>query len=185
MTLTQLIAQYGYAAILVGAFLEGETVLLLAGFAAHQGYFSFPLVVVFALSGATLGDQLYFFIGRRYGDRLLRRFPNLTPSAQRVNRLLLRYHASVIVGVRFMYGLRVVGPIAIGMSELPAWRFVLFNLLGAAIWAPLIAGAGFMFGQTLQWLFADIKHYEEVALLVIVVIGIAINLLRKLLHMGR
>ncbi|MGH8353172.1 MAG: DedA family protein [Pseudomonas sp.] len=180
MTLTQLVADYGYLAVFVGAVLEGETILVLAGFAAHQGYLSFPLVVAIALCGGALGDQVCFFIGRRYGGALLSRFPQLNPGAQRVNRLLLRYHAGVIVGVRFMYGLRIVGPIAIGMSEVPAWRFILFNLIGAAIWAPLIAGAGYLFGQTLQWLFADIKRYEEAALLLIISVALVFGLLRRL-----
>ncbi|MCW3482008.1 DedA family protein [Neisseriaceae bacterium JH1-16] len=180
MTLTQLVAEYGYLAVFVGAILEGETILILAGFAAHQGYLSFPLVVAIAMCGGTLGDQTFFFLGRRFGTALLRRFPQWQPGAQRVNRWLLNYHAGVIVGVRFMYGLRVVGPITIGMSEVPAWRFVLFNLIGAAIWAPLIAGAGFIFGQTLQWLFADIKRYEEAALLLIVGVALVLGLLRRL-----
>lgn len=178
--LTQLVAEYGYLAVFAGAVLEGETILILAGFAAHQGYLSFPLVTTIALFGGTLGDQIFFMLGRRYGVTLLRRFPQWNPGAQRVNLLLLRYHAGVIIGVRFMYGLRIVGPIAIGMSEVPAWRFILFNVIGAAIWAPLIAGVGYLFGQTLQWLFADIKHYEEVALLVVIGGALMLSLFHRL-----
>ncbi|MCX5884278.1 MAG: hypothetical protein NTU74_21540 [Deltaproteobacteria bacterium] len=75
--------------------------------------------------------------------------------------MIQRYHASLIVGVRFMYGLRIADPISIGMSDVEAWRFVLFNLLGAAVWAMLITGAGFLFGQPLQWMFTNIKQYEK------------------------
>jgi len=184
MTLTQLVAEYGYWAVFAGALLEGETVLILAGFAAHQGYLSFPLVAAIALCGGTLGDQVFFFLGRRYGMDLLRRFPQWNPGAQRVDRLLLRYHAGVIIGARFMYGLRIAGAIAIGMSDVPAWRFILFNVIGAAIWAPLIAGVGYLFGQTLQWLFVDIKHYEEVALLLVIGTALLIHLLRRLRRHG-
>ena len=167
MTLTELVAQYGYLAVFAGAFLEGETVLILAGFAAHQGYLSFFWVVALAMCAGTLGDQTSFFLGRRYGGPLLRRFPKLQPAVARVDRLMQRYHAWLIVGVRFMYGLRVAGPLVIGMSGFPAVRFVAFNLLGAAIWAPLIVGAGFLFGDTLELLFDDIQHAEKLALLAI------------------
>ena len=180
MNVSDLVAQYGYLAVAAGAFLEGETVLVLAGFAAHQGYLSFFWVVALALCAGALGDQTCFFLGRRYGGALLRRFPQLSPGVQRVDRLLQRYHAWLIVGVRFMYGLRLVGPIAIGISGFPAWRFVLFNLLGAAIWAPLIAGAGFLFGSTLELLFDDIKHFEELALLAIVAIAAVVGLWHRL-----
>ncbi|GAB2882130.1 DedA family protein [Microvirgula curvata] len=172
MMLAGLIAQYGYLAVFAGTLLEGETVLILAGFAAHQGYLSWPLVVVTAICGGTLGDQACFFAGRHYGGSLFRRFPGWRPRVEQVNRLLLRYHGGVIVAVRFLYGLRLVGPVAIGMSEVPAWRFVLFNLIGAAIWAPLVAGVGFLFGRSLQWLFADIQRYEVAALVLLVALSL-------------
>lgn len=53
-----------------------------------------------------------------------------------------------------------------------AWRFVLFNLIGAAIWAPLVAGAGFLSGRSLQWLFADIQRYEVAALVLLVALSL-------------
>lgn len=178
MTLTQVIAEYGYLAVLIGAALEGETVLIIAGFAAHEGYLSFPVLALIAMCGGALSDMLFFMIGRRYGSRLLERFPKLQPSARRVSLLLERYQTGLIICVRFMYGLRIAGPIAIGMSNVPASRFILLNLIGAAIWAPLIAGIGFLFGQSLEWLFADIKRYEQDALLAIIVVGLMLALLR-------
>jgi len=65
--LPQLLSQYGYLAVFVGALLEGESILLLAGYAANGGYLSFWIVVAIAFFGATLGDQMFFFLGRRYG----------------------------------------------------------------------------------------------------------------------
>ena len=164
-----------------GAFLK---IKILAGFAANQGYLPFPVVVTLAFCGGTLGDQIFFFLGRYYGAPLLSRFPSLSVRAEPVNQLIQRYHASLIVGVRFMYGLRIAGPISIGMSDVEAWRFVLFNLLGAAVWAMLIAGAGFLFGQPLQWMFTNIKQYEKMALLLTVVVAIGFGLVRWL-HLRR
>lgn len=174
----QLLAHYGYLAVFVGCLLEGETILVLAGFAAHQGYLSFLTVVLIAMLSGWLGDQTFFFLGRHYGTLLLKRFPDWSRRAQRVTALLQRYHAGVIVLVRFLYGLRIVGPVVIGMSAVPARRFVLFNLLGAALWAPLIAGTGYLFGQAMQWLFVDLKHYEEAALLGLVALAVLVGLFR-------
>lgn len=180
MQLTKLLADYGYLAVFVGCLLEGETILVLAGFAAHQGYLSFPLVLVLAIGGGALGDQVFFFLGRHFGPPLITRFPTWKAPAQRVSELLRRYPAGAIIGVRFMYGLRIAGPIVIGTSDFPPLRFVLFNLLGAAIWATLVAGVGYLFGQTLQWLFADFKRYEEVALLSVSAVFIVFALVRWL-----
>jgi membrane protein DedA with SNARE-associated domain len=164
----EIIRQYGYLAVFVGAFLEGETVLVMAGFAAYQGYVEIEWVILIALSAGFLGDQTFFYIGRRYGEVLLRRFPSLRARAHRVDQLLLRYHWLLIPGIRFMYGLRIPGPIIFGMGRVGVLRFMGLNLLGAAIWAPLIAGAGYLFGKALQLLLDDLKRYEMLGLALIV-----------------
>ena len=180
MSLPGLLADYGYLAVFIGCLLEGETMLVLAGVAAQQGLLSLPAVVALAFVGGTLGDQIFFFIGRRYGQALLRRWPRFTHAAQRVNRLLLRHDAWLIVGVRFMYGLRIAGPIAIGMSDVPALRFLGFNLLGAALWAAVVAGVGYLFGQSLQWLIADLARFEEIALVLIIGVAVLIAVVHRL-----
>lgn len=180
MSLPGLLADYGYIAVFIGCLLEGETILVLAGYAAQQGLLSLPVVVALAFVGGTLGDQGFFFIGRRWGVALLRRFPSFTNAALRVNRLLLRHHAWLIVGVRFMYGLRIAGPIVIGMSEVPALRFLAFNLLGAAIWAVLVTGVGYVFGQSMQWLLTDLVQYEEAGAMVIIGAAVLITMVHRL-----
>jgi membrane protein DedA with SNARE-associated domain len=171
MTLPQLLSGYGYVALFAGSLLEGETIVVLAGFAAHRGYLSLPWVVVIAFFGGAIGDQVFYFIGYRWGDVLLRRLPGLQPSAQRVNRMLLQHPAKLIVGVRFMYGLRIVGPMMIGMSDVTMPRFLTFNLIGAAIWAVAISGLGYLFGQSLRWLLTEVEHYEALAAAGIVLIA--------------
>ena len=74
-TLQALIEQYGYLAVFVGCFLEGETVLVLGGFAAHLGYLSLPIVIATAAVAGFIGDQALFAIGRRWGDAGLRALP--------------------------------------------------------------------------------------------------------------
>ena len=180
MSLATLLAEYGYLAVFAGSLLEGETILVLAGFASHQGYLSLPWVICIAFCGGTLGDQIFFFIGRRWRDPLLLRMPGLQASTQRIRRLLLRHHRGLIVGVRFMYGLRIIGPVVIGMSEVPPRRFLLFNMVGAAVWAILIPGAGYVFGEVLQRLLAHAEQYEATVALSIVVIAVLVGAVRWL-----
>jgi membrane protein DedA with SNARE-associated domain len=178
MALADLLSQYGYLALFAGCLLEGETLLLLAGLAAHGGYLSFPIVVLVAFAGGTLGDQICFFIGRRYGDSILGRWTSLEARAARVRRLIDRHSASLIVGVRFLYGLRLIGPVVIGMSDVPAWRFVVFNMIGAAIWALGVSGAGYLFGHAIEWLLVDLELLEKVALVGALAIVALLLLLR-------
>jgi membrane protein DedA with SNARE-associated domain len=170
--IAQLLQQYGYLAVLVGAILEGETILLIAGFASHSGYLNLGGVVAVAAAGGFLGDQAFFWLGRLRGNRVIARWPKLQAHARKVNTLLERHHSWIIVGIRFMYGLRVAGPVLIGMSGVGPLRFAAFNLIGAILWAALIGGAGYLFGQALELMLGNIRRYEELALAALVAVGI-------------
>ena len=167
-----LIDTYGYAAVLVGAFLEGETILALAGLAAWRGYLDFGTVVAIALVAGFAGDQVYFWLGRRKGQQILQRFPNAQQRADRFDALLARWHAPLIVAIRFMYGFRIVGPVLLGMGRVPAWKFMVFNFIGAALWAPLIAGLGYLFGNVIESLLDDLRDVELLAFAALVIIGL-------------
>ena len=170
----QFLEHYGYFALFIGTLLEGETLLALAGYAAQQGWMSFPVVVGIAVVGGFLGDQFFFFLGRRYGDRLLTRYPKLAAKAPKVKALLCRWDAPLVVMIRFMYGLRIAGPIIIGSAGISAWRLAFFNFIGALIWAPVVAAAGYLAGHALQKIIEDI-HQAETALMVVVVCAFVVG----------
>ena len=174
MDIPGLIETYGYWAVFVGAFLEGETILALAGLAAYRGYMDFKLVVLVAMFAGFLGDQFYFFLGRYKGQQILARFPNMEERAHKFDALLARWHAPLIIGVRFMYGFRIIGPIMLGMGRVPSWKFMVYNFVGAAIWAPLIAGIGYKFGEIVESVLGNMKRFELWVFLAIVVIGLTI-----------
>jgi len=165
--LPALVDSYGYAAVAIGAFLEGETILALAGLAAHRGYLDFLAVVSIAAAFGFAGDQFFFYLGRRHGVRILARFPDAVSKTQRFDALLARWHAPLIIGIRFMYGLRIVGPILLGMGRCRAWKFAVYNAIGALIWAPLVAGVGYLFGHAMESSLRDLKSVELWGLVVL------------------
>lgn len=172
MHITHWVQEYGYIAILLGAFLEGETVLLIAGFAAYGGYLSLPWVVAAATGGSFAGDQLYFGLGKRYESQILQRFPAIEPRIEQVRTLIQRYHRPFILGIRFLYGLRTVGPIAIGMSDVTWRQYTPLNFLAALLWALAIGSAGYAFGGMLTLLYADIHRIEEGIIAGIAMLGV-------------
>lgn len=185
MNLSNLIETYGYAAVFVGAVLEGETVLLLAGFAAHGGYLSLAGVMAAAFLGGITGDQFFFHLGRHLGPLLPARLPRLRPNLERVRSLLARYGTPVVLGMRFLYGLRTAGPAAVGMSGFSPKRFLVLNLIGSLVWAAAITGAGYLFGQTLEWLSADLRRYELDAAAGLALIGLLVWWLRRRREIAR
>ena len=174
LDLPGLIDSYGYLAVLIGAFLEGETILALAGLAAYRDYLDLRWVVLVALLAGFLGDQFYFFLGRYRGAEMLAKHPNWQARAHKFDQLLARWHAPLIIGIRFMYGFRIVGPIMLGMGRVAAWKFVVYNFVGAAIWAPLIAGIGYFFGGAIEASIGHLKRYELWAAGALLAIGLVV-----------
>lgn len=160
MSLDAFVTTYGYAAVLIGTFFEGETILVLGGIAAHLGYLELPWVITTAFFGTVIGDQLYFFLGRYLGSPYLQRRPTWQLRAARVHRLLERHAVPLILGFRFLYGIRTVTSFVLGTTPVRTPVFVGLNILGASIWACAVGSLGFVFGEGLQLAIGNIKHYE-------------------------
>jgi len=172
MSLEEFISTFGYVAIGIGTFFEGETILVLGSFASHRGYLQLPLVILSAFIGTFLGDQLYFFLGRLKGKQALEKRPIWKTKSDKVFTLLEYHQVWLIIGFRFIYGLRTVTPFIIGASNIPVYRYFLLNIIGALIWAVVIGILGYFLGNTLEVMLGNIKKYEMLVFALIAGAGI-------------
>jgi len=171
MTFAHGVEEYGYLALLVGCFIEGETVLLLAALAAQAGYLALPQVVIAAALGGFLSDQTAFLAGRHFGGKLIAASPRLVRLQPRIRAHLQRHANWVAFSVRFAIGLRTALPVTIGASGLAPARFALPNALGALAWSTIVGGAGYGAGSiVLPW----IEQATSYAPLVIVAIALLV-----------
>lgn len=180
LDLPALIDAYGYIAVAVGAFLEGETILAFAGLAAQSGHLDLRVVILVAAIAGFAGDQLYFTLGRRHGARILARYPDAQERAHRFDQMLARWHAPLIIGIRFMYGFRIVGPVLLGMGRVQHRMFALYNAIGALLWAPIVSGAGFLFGSAIRAVLHELKDLEIWGLGVLLMLALLALLLHKI-----
>ncbi|WP_413702529.1 DedA family protein [Raoultella ornithinolytica] len=175
MDINNLISQYGYAALVIGSMAEGETITLLGGVVAHQGLLKFPLVVPSVALGGMIGDQLLYLLGRRFGGKLLKRFSRHQARIRKAQRMIQRRPYLFVIGTRFMYGFRVIGPLLIGASRLPPKVFLPLNILGALVWALLFTTLGYLGGEAIgPWLHhldAHLKHWIWLILVVALVVA--------------
>lgn len=173
------VVHYGYWAVGVALLLEnvgiplpGEPVLLLASFLAFSEHdLQLPWIIVVATVVSTVGGSLGFAVGQYGGRPLLDRYQRtfrISPSIlARGENLFSRFGAVTIFFARFVFGLRVIaGPLA-GVLRMPWRTFLLFNFLGAAVWAAVISSVGYMFGRHWATLTRDLKRFD-VALLIVV-----------------
>ena len=183
MDLNELIAHNGacfYVITLVWTFLEGETVVLFAGFAAAQGLVDPFLLLCAAWLGSFAGDQFYFWLGRQFGVRLLDRFPRWRQGVDSALHWLERFDTGFILSFRFIYGVRNFSSFALGLSAVRWERFLRLNFLAAGLWAGSFVAAGYFLGHAFRAVLGDIaRSFSLVMLAVFVAIGGGMWLLHR------
>jgi membrane protein DedA with SNARE-associated domain len=180
LDLQYLIEHYGYLALFIGTFLEGETILVLGGIAAQQGWLELPWVITVAFVGSLAGDQLAFLIGRRWGRAILARFPSWQAKVTRIQARMNRYLDLWMLTFRFFYGLRNPTPFVLATCGVPLARFSLLNAIGALIWAAAGAGGGYLFGHALERALGEMKQYSLILVGGLLVLGGLVVLGRRL-----
>jgi len=158
---------YGYRVLFIGTFLEGEAILVMAGFLAFQGYLDLGWVMVTAFTGSFLGDQFYYYLGYYRGKALLRRFHAIARKFREALRLIEKYGVLVAFVSRYTYGLRIVLPIILGVTALSPRTFLWVNMASALSWAIVFSLAGYLFGKSATFFLEDASRYEHYLILVL------------------
>ncbi|MFH2127886.1 MAG: DedA family protein, partial [Pseudomonadota bacterium] len=146
LAIQQVIADYGYWALFVGTFLEGETFFLLGGIAARQGMLNPWGVALAALGGGFIGDQIFFLLGRWRGVELMASSRRLARKAVKARALVRRHALALVLLSRFLYGFRMVIPLACGTSGVHWLTFLTLNFASAVAWTLVFGGLGYLFG---------------------------------------
>ncbi|OAN44701.1 hypothetical protein A6A04_07700 [Paramagnetospirillum marisnigri] len=150
--------EYGfllYPFITAWTFVEGETVVIVTGVLASEGRFniSVELLALSALTGSFFGDQLYYYIGRKYGTPLLTRWPKLTTRVDWAFQAVNRSPVLFILSFRWIYGVRNFAPFIVGIAGVPRVKYLVLNFIAATIWAHCFAWGGYLIGRKLEeWL---------------------------------
>jgi len=147
MHATDLLRDYGYLAIVLGTFFEGELVMLAAGIAAATGMLSLPYAIAAGMTGVFGSDTLCFFLGRWFGPQVGRWFPGLFSKLGGVFDLIERYDQKLIVAFQFFPGLCTVAPMAYGMTRISAARFMSLDAIGNAAWTLTFTFGGYFCGE--------------------------------------
>lgn len=168
MMIEPLLARYGIWAILVGAGLEGEAVVVTGGVLAGHGFVSLGGAMAAAAAGSCLADQAWFLAGRRLRDRAFVRRIAARPAFALVLARIARHPVPVILGFRFVYGTRTITPVALGASSVPARLFVPLNILAAAIWAALFTLLGWWLGARAM---PVLREYGGIAVAIAIVVA--------------
>ncbi|GAA2703624.1 DedA family protein [Micromonospora olivasterospora] len=161
------------ASTFLGLVVPGETAVLVGGVLAYEGRLPLWAVVLAAVAGAAVGDQVGYLVGRRYGHRLLARTPGRFVRSGEVRRaldLVRRRGAAAVVLGRWVAALRALVPGTAGLSGMPRRTFTLANVGGGALWAVTVAVLGYLAGASYRLLERRLGLGAEVLLAVVVLL---------------
>lgn len=167
-----LISQFGPFIVFVGTFFEGEVFAIIGGFLAFRGSYPLEFIVLLAFLGSFLGDLAVFLFSRFFSaHRWVERW-KAKPKFAKAIRLVDKFHAYFVIVNRYVYGLRMPGLIALGLSSISLTRFLVLNFIGAAIWAGIFTTIGYAFGYSIGSVFANLEMMERGVGITLVVVAV-------------
>lgn len=193
-TVEHLVSQFGAPALFatitlesLGAPVPGESAVIAAAAAAGRGELDIRAVAIAAFAGAVLGDNIGYLIGRKLGRRTVVRYGSrfgLTDKAfGRVEAVMARWGALVVIVARFVMLLRQLNGIVAGTTGMAWPRFLLANALGAALWVGLWATLAYRLGHEAKSFVPWIWHHLGV--IVAILVPVLILVLAGLRFSGR
>lgn len=177
------------ASAFIGFLFPGEIAVLLGGVLAFQGRVPLPAVIVAAVAGAIIGDSIGYYVGRRWGHRMLRSVGTRVPFLRRrvdehlesAKAYLQRRGGLAVLLGRFTAALRVMVPGLAGMAEMPYGEFFAYNVAGGVIWGTSFVLLGYYAGAAWERVAAYASR-AGLALLVVILAGLVAT---KLSHTVR
>ncbi|MDO9641146.1 MAG: DedA family protein [Pseudotabrizicola sp.] len=167
---------FGYCALKSGA------LPLLAGVLVQQGALDLASVALATFLGGYLGDEIRFFVARRYGGALFVTKPTWREYLDRTKQAMERYGRIYIFLYRYPKGMRTIGAIPVGLSQMPWMEFTILNALSAVLWCGLLVGLGIILGEQLSQVAERWWGVASVVLLMAFIIA-SIVAFRRIAHL--
>jgi membrane protein DedA with SNARE-associated domain len=166
--LLELVATYGYLAVFVGSLIEGDALLLVASFLAYLGKIDLLLVMIAAFFGTWLSDIIWFLLGRYGTQNFFSQYPWLNNLSQQSIIIVGKRPRLMAASMRFMYGLRIIVPLALGKTSMSTRSFLFYNAIGVIVWVLVFSALGYFFAGVTESVFGRMKHLEIILPLIIV-----------------
>jgi membrane protein DedA with SNARE-associated domain len=179
--LEEFISRYGYAAIFIFTFFEGDSVLISAGFLAFNGYLDTVTIILVSALASYIGHGTFFLIAFFKRDaflRLIQRFVKV--NLKKLEYLVERFGAGSIFISQWIYGFRLLTAAVLGFSGMRRRKYFFFLLISCLLWAAICTIVGYFFGATLKNLLGDVKKYSHYIAIGVVVAGFVIWFIRDL-----
>jgi membrane-associated protein len=141
---------FAESGLLIGIFLPGDTLLFAAGLLAAQGHLPLAGVISVITIAAVLGDNAGYWFGRKTGPRLFRKQNGIffrREHARRAEIFFKKHGAKTVLIARFIPYIRTFTPMVAGVAKMHRPLFIIYNIIGAALWAVSTILIGYWLGD--------------------------------------
>ncbi|MEP6960938.1 MAG: VTT domain-containing protein [Acidobacteriota bacterium] len=171
----ELLRQYGYWMVIAGTLVQGDATAITAAFLAHRGIFSLTWVCTLLVLTTALENVVLYEIARTRGDAWAIGTDRMSRRIQTVLGWVRTRGIVLVVGSRFLLGLRAAAALACGIAHMPRAKYYWANLMGAVVWTTVMVIAGYSGGYVFSALAADFRRHELlVAMVLAAVVTIAV-----------
>ncbi len=143
----QVVEQYGYWAVFIGTFIEGESVFIAAAALTTTGLLEPYRLILVGACGAFIGHLVFFAIGRLSGKRLFQHFPVLNRHRHHAEKIFNDHAGWSVFIFQYLYGTRMIAAILFGTSNIAFWRFCALQIVNCISWAAIIFNVGRLLGM--------------------------------------
>jgi len=174
----ELVKNYGYWVVGIGIFLEcmgvpfpGETSLVLGGVAASLGHLNLALVIIIASAAAVLGDNMGYFVGKKFGRKIIKKFEHFPlfhyKHIERAEKFFKKHGNKTVFIGRFTAILRTYAALFAGIFDMHYSTFFIYNLSGGVLWAIIFGFVGFLIGNNLPLIGKILMEFNVVIFVMI------------------
>ena len=148
---------YGYIVLFLYSFGGGFIALMGAGVLSYTGHMSLEISIVVAFVANFLGDTMLFYMSR-YNKKDVMGYLHKHKRKLALSHILMKRHGSWVIFLqKYVYGIKTLIPLAIGLTKYDFKKFTVLNFFASAIWAVTIGVVSYMAGEMIK------SAYEVVA----------------------
>ena len=157
----------------IGLPLPEEPLLLLSGYLSSVGFFKFPFVLIAAILGIVIGDNLSYWVARKKGIKFILKYGEIFFIRKRyikkAEKFFKNHGGKAVFLSRFIIGFRFFGPIFAGVSKMKWSRFQIYDLIGIFVWVPIITLVGYVFGTNVSLIMKSLDNFGHLVFALILI----------------
>ena len=165
------IQDWGYIALFLYSFGGGFLALAIAGVFSFTGELNIYYVILVASLSNFIGDQFLFLIARNNKDYAKSMMSKWGRKIALTHLLMRKYGVWILFIKKYIYGIKTLVPLAMGLTKFDFQKFTFYNLLASFVWGVVVGTISYYLGQ----IFIDsLEEYKNVGIIILVLLFILI-----------